>query len=306
MALSSIFPESLKVRGRFIKRQLFEEPPAISRNDVNLHGKTAIVTGSNTGLGLECSRQLLSLGLSKLILAVRDKAKGEAAKKELVGQNTEGVVIEVWELDLSVYDSILKFVERTKTLERIDIVVLNASVVKFSLQHNPNTGHDEVIQVNCLSTYLLTILLLPVLKKKKGNQSQNPSRLVIVTSDTVDWAIFREKEARPLLPAFDKPEYFDDQDRYPTSKLLGQLFLTELVKRVPPSVAIINAPNPGLCYGTGLNKDADGTLTGFILHLMCSILGRSPAVGARAITDAAVNHGEESHGRRLECGQLYE
>lgn len=42
---------------------------------IELHGRTALVTGSNCGVGLETSRQLLDLGVSKLILAVRDEEK---------------------------------------------------------------------------------------------------------------------------------------------------------------------------------------------------------------------------------------
>ena len=48
-----------------------------------LSGKTAIVSGSNTGLGFEAARQLLDLGLSHLILAVRSLERGEAAAAKL-------------------------------------------------------------------------------------------------------------------------------------------------------------------------------------------------------------------------------
>ncbi|XXH01609.1 hypothetical protein Hte_007969 [Hypoxylon texense] len=303
MATFDLSPEARASTANFLKRQLFRSPPVVSRNDVDLAGKTAIVTGSNTGIGLECSRQLLGLRLSRLILAVRNEIKGEAAKKDLAcGQVGETCMIEVWELNMSLYDSISKFVDRVKTLDRLDIVILNAGVAKLSLELNPHTGHEEVIQVNHLSTSLLAILLLPVLKDK--NPPPQPGRLVIVSSDTAAWAAFKEKDSYPLLPAFDKPEFFNNQDRYATSRLVGQLFLSELAKRVPPTVAIINFPNPGMCYGTGLNKEADGTLLGVFLKIYFRLLGRTSAVGARALTDAAVRHGDESHGQYLEDGKL--
>ncbi|KAI0009468.1 retinol dehydrogenase 12 [Xylariaceae sp. FL0662B] len=303
MTTFDVSPEQRASASSLLKRQLFRQPPVASRAEVDLSGKTAIVTGSNIGIGLECSRQLLDLGLSKLIIAVRNEPKGEAARKELLSGRTDGAhTIEVWKLDLSLYESVTAFVERTKGLDRLDIVVLNAGQASITRKINQSTGHDECIQVNYLSNALLAILLLPVLKAK--NSPQRPGRLAVVNSDTSSWAAFKEKDSVPLLPAFDTPEFFDQSDRYSTSKLLCQLFLSELTKRVPPSVAIINAPNPGMCYGSGLNRDADGTLLGVFLRIVWRLLGRSTSVGARAVTDAVVKHGAETHGQYLEDGKL--
>ncbi|KAK2882749.1 hypothetical protein FQN49_000061 [Arthroderma sp. PD_2] len=286
----------------FFKRQFFAEPPIASRKEVDLAGKTAIVTGSNTGLGLECSGQLLDLGLSKLIIAVRSESKGEEAKKNLLaGRNAEDHTIEVWKLDLSSYDSITAFVERTRGLDNINYVVNNAALTKKSFAINKSTGHEETFQVDYLSLALLTILLLPVLKDK--NSPQQPARLVIASSETSGWAKFKEKDSVPLLPAFDKQENFDVDDRYPTTKLLGQLFLVELAKRVSPSIAIINAPNPGLCK-TGLAREFDGTFRGFMFTIFKSICARTADIGARSFTDAAVKHGPECHGQYMEDGSV--
>ncbi|KAL7624841.1 hypothetical protein AAE478_004055 [Parahypoxylon ruwenzoriense] len=298
-----VTPEQRASQGAFFKRQLFSKPPPASRREVDLTGKTAIVTGSNIGIGLECSRQLLGLGVSKLILAVRSEAKGEAAKKELAAnKSSTKQAIEVWKLDLSSYESVTSFIERTKTLDRLDIVIHNAGIVKVTQEINKGTGHDEVVQVNYLSTALLIIHLLPVLKEK--NSSQKPGRLVVVSSDVAAWAQFKEKDSNPLLPVFDTSEFFEGQDRYWTSKLLGQLFLSELEKRVPPSGVVVNCTNPGLCYGSGLNRESNGTGVGLIFGIFKRVLGRSCAAGAWALTDAAVRHGEESHCQYIEEGKL--
>ncbi|KAH6669202.1 putative retinol dehydrogenase 12 [Halenospora varia] len=169
----------------------------------HLKGKIAIVTGSNTGIGLECACQLLDLGLSKLIIAVRDESKGQAASTNL----SSGHMLS--------YDSVVAFAERAKTLKRLDIVVFNAGVM---------AGHEETIQGNFLSTALLTIPLLPILKFKDTNE---PSRMVWVQSDMASWAKFKEQDSTPLLPTLDKPESFNLPDRYSTSKLLGQLFIND-------------------------------------------------------------------------------
>lgn len=291
-------PEKRATQRAFMKRQLFVNPPAVTREEVDLDGKTAIITGSNSGLGFECARQLLDLGLSRLILAVRNESKGQAAKQKLLaGKSPDKQVVEVWPLDLMSYESITSFVERVKGLDRLDIFVNNAGVSKLAFEINENTGHEEAIQVNYLSPALLTILILPILKGK--NPPSQPGRLVIVNSDVASWPKFKERVSVPLLPALDKKSSFDSQDRYYTSKLLCQFFVSELAKRVPASVAIVNAPNPGLCK-SALYREYDGTLAGFLFGIFKGILGRTVSVGARGLTDAAVKHGQECHGQYLE------
>ncbi|KAF7863841.1 hypothetical protein EAF04_006806 [Stromatinia cepivora] len=298
-----ITPEKRASQRQFLRRQLWVSPPVATINEVDLTGKTAIVTGSNTGIGLEIARQLLDVGVSKLILAVRTASKGEAAKKNLLtGRRAGKQSIEVWSLDLSSYDSIIALVDRTKTLERLDIFVHNAGIQKMEMEINRATGHEEVVQVNYLATALLTILLLPIIRSK--NTPLQPGRLVITGSDASSMAKFKEQNCVPLLPSFNELKNFDPQDRYFTSKLLGQFFLAELAKRVPASVAIVNTASPGLCRGSELNKEAEGTMGGFIFGVIKRVLGRSTEAGARNITDAAVKHGVDSHGQYLEDGKI--
>lgn len=158
-----VTPEKQASVPRFFYNQLTARPATVQ--GVSLADKTALVTGSNTGVGLETSNQLLDLGLRKLILAVRSEERGQAAKKKLsAGRNLSDDSIEVWKLDHSDYDSVVAFAERTKSLARLDIVVLNIGIGNATRAFNPKTGHDEMIQVNYLSTALLAILLLPVVK----------------------------------------------------------------------------------------------------------------------------------------------
>ncbi|KAI0976121.1 NAD(P)-binding protein [Xylaria arbuscula] len=268
----------------------------------DLAGKTAIVTGSSSGIGLECARQLLDRGLSKLILAVRDERKGAVASDDLAsGRNLKPDAIEVWHLDYSSYDSITSFADRARDLERLDIVVLNAGVYRIPRVILP-TGHEEDIQVNYLSTALLTILLLPILEVKRRPDAQ-PGRLTVVSSSVAAWSRFKlPQDGRPMLMTLDEPmgtAAFDHHQQYCTSKLLGQLFLTELTRRVPSSVATVTYVHPGLCYGSGLARDGAGTLMGLIAGFIFRIFGRSCVRGARVIVDGAVAHGEEAHGQYL-------
>ncbi|KAL4883821.1 hypothetical protein BJY04DRAFT_216156 [Aspergillus karnatakaensis] len=297
-------PTAIKKRathGAFLKRQFFAEPPKLTPQDVDLSGKTAIITGSNTGIGFESCKQLIELNLSKLIIAVRSVSKGQEAKERILKEKGKTKCeIEVKKLDLSSYDSIIEFVEYTKTLDRVDIVINNAAVNKRNFVLDPATGHEETIQVNYLGNALFALLILPVMQAK--NTPESPGCLSFVNSETGSWAKFKEQTSTPILPAFDNQASFDFQDRYPTSKLLGQLFLKELVKRVPDSTVIVNCSNPGLCK-TSLAREFTGLLgiAAFILH---ALVARTAEVGGRAITDAAVNHGKESHGEYIEDGEV--
>lgn len=296
-----ITPEQQASFPRYLYRQLTAKPQVVS--DVDLHGKTAIVTGSNCGVGLETSRQLLDLGVSKLILAVRNLEKGQAAAKDLLSNrpSTKPDVVEVWKLDLSVYDSVVSFAERTRReLDRLDIAILNAGIGPAKRIINPSTGHDEIIQVNYLSTALLAILLLPVAKQTRQNQPQ-PTRITLTLSEAAYWAQFPVGKDVPILAALDAPGKLadDTNDRMWVSKLLGHYFVHALAKKVPPSVATINAVSPGAIHDSQFSRDIDNLPSGKIIKPIIRRVGNSSAVGARIVTDAAVRHGDEVHGHFL-------
>lgn len=300
---------------RFFRQQFTARPQAVT--GVDLNDKTAIVTGSNTGIGLETARQLLDLGLSKLILAVRNLDKGADAKADLLSKgrhsSTATTTIEVWKLDYSDYDSILEFTTRAqKELDQLNIVILNAGIGPIHRTFNSKTRHDELIQVNYLSTALLAILLLSVLRKSRtsstGTTAGTPGRLTILSSEVAAWTKFSEvtaSETPPssILAALDsKEEEIDMMDRMMVSKLLGQFFVAKLASLVPVSTSgvIINAVSPGTVYGTEFDREREGSFSWAIIKTIKRVLANSPAVGARMITDAVVRvDGERTHGEFL-------
>ncbi|KAL8959022.1 MAG: hypothetical protein Q9193_004034 [Seirophora villosa] len=286
----------------FLYRQLFITPKRADPSQTNLTDQVGIVTGANVGLGLETSRQLLQLGLSHLIIAVRDRKKGESARQDL-SRTAPAAKIEVWSLDLSNYQSVQDFAQRCSTLPRLDFVVLNAGLLKVQLEVNKTTGHEETIQVNYLSTALLAILLLPVLEAKRADPNR-PGRITIVSSEMGEWAKFKERKEDPILPAFENPKYFETGERYSVSKLLEQFFVHSLVQHVPRSKAVVNLVNPGLCYGTSFHADFSGAAALF-MGLFKRAIGRSTSVGARTLVSAAVVLGDDSHGKYTSDGRLY-
>jgi NAD(P)-dependent dehydrogenase (short-subunit alcohol dehydrogenase family) len=271
------------------------------------------VTGSNTGLGYQASAQFLALGLSHLILAVRNTSKGEAARKSLLASLPASAkpppLVEVWELDLGSYASVTAFVERLQQSDlQIDFALLNAGVANFHYTVNESTSHETSIQINWLSTALLTLQLLPILDRQAAQYPDRTRPVIsIVSSETAAWAQFKEaqisvKENIPLLDVLDDKEHFDMADRYYTSKLLYQLFFLELFKRRSTSKrstgAILNLVNPGFCYGSELHRTAEGVF-GKVLGGMKRVIGRSTSMGARTLVHSSVLAGDESNGRYL-------
>jgi len=294
----TLSPEKRASKLLFFYRQLFVTPPPVLPSQADLSGKTAIVTGANSGLGLETARQLLGLGC-KVILAVRDEKKGEAAREDLARSEklASASRIEVWKLDLSSYSSIEDFSERASNLDHLDIAVLNAGLWKV-IESFSSTGYEETIQVNYLSNILLTLLLLPIIRDKKVGS--DPGRIVVVNSDVAAWTKFVERDGKPILPAFkQKMKKWNDAERYGTSKLLGQIFLSELAKHVPSSVVTISFANCGLCRGSSLGRQFTGSARR-VLDLMYNLIGRECSVGARTFVHAVTTLGEETHGQYIE------
>lgn len=263
----------------------------------SIAGKVAIITGSNQGLGYEAAKQLLSLGLSRLILAVRSLEKGKAAATKLqTATPNPSAKIEVWQLDMESYPSIQDFARKCEDLDRIDIFIMNAGLGKTDFTTTPSTGHEVCIQVNHLSTALLTVLVLPILKQK-GKSMGQPPRLTFVNSVMAHLCKVPNRDNRPFLASFDDTKItpWDATERYGVSKLLNQLFLMKLTEMVPPEDVIINMVDPGLTKGTGLGRDTSGMRYIFGLAFL-GIAGRPVERGAATYVDAVLGHGKEAHG----------
>lgn len=278
----------------FIKRQLFVHPKPIDRAALKLAERGAIITGANGGLGLECARQLCDLGLGYLILTARSQAKGEAALATLRKEFPTSVEIELEILDMDSYDSITAFAERIKAKRRrVDMALLNAGIQKGSFVANPNTGHETDLQVNYLSTVLLSILLLPTLKKNKLPGGPAPV-LSLVASDTAYYASIKDPKA-PIIAAFDDPANWTRMNNYAGSKLLVIMFCETLAKKISANDVLINSSNPGLTGGTDLTNK-DGGLLIKAAGQASKLVARSTADGASAVVDALIIAQAARHG----------
>ncbi|OJJ97565.1 hypothetical protein ASPACDRAFT_45657 [Aspergillus aculeatus ATCC 16872] len=278
----------------FLYSQLFVTPPYPRESFAN---QTIIVTGSNTGLGLEAARHFYRLDCARLILAVRNTAKGEAAKEDILRSNithrSDASAIEVWSLDLSSTASTVAFAERVKhELDRVDVLVENAGI--NTGEWTLCEGHEQAVQINVLNTFLLALMLLPRLRATKHLTAAdvvNP-HLVIVSSEAHRVTSFPEIKALNLYDELKERERFSQQARYQATKLIEVLFTRELVARLSTkqkddadgtSPVIINIVNPGLCASDLARAEPPS----MIARIARRILERTTEVGARTLVLAA-------------------
>ena len=170
-------------------------------------GQTVIVTGANTGLGFEAAVHYVRLGATKVIIAVRSIEKGEEARREIERRTkaTAGVV-EVWQLDLSSYESVKNFARKAESLPRIDILLENAGVVSSSWQ--TAEGSELTMTVNVYGTFLLALLMYPLLQRS-ARKHNTLARLTVVSSDTHHMYDLKEAEEEDILAALDDRKNFE-------------------------------------------------------------------------------------------------
>lgn len=281
----------------FRQNQFKAKAPSVP-SSTNLKDQVAIVTGANVGLGLECCRQLLDLNLSYLILAVRSLEKGEAAATQLRKKYTKSR-IEVWKLDLESYDSVQTFAKRAdKELTRLDIAILNAGLMTFKFALGKGTGHETMLQVNYLSTALLSLLLLPALRK--GAEKGRPGRLTFINAalSHVAKPPFLNANGeidKPILSSFDDEKTFNSKEGYHSSKLLMHMFVWKLSELVPADEVVVNMVVLGYIKGTGLARECPMVIWP-LLKGFEALTARSLHDGASTYVHAAVVDGKESHG----------
>jgi len=237
---------------RFLYKQLFGKlslPTAAS-----YAGKIVIITGSNVGLGKEAARHITRLGASIVILAVRSTEKGEVAKSDIEATTSKKDVVQVWQLDMSSYQSVLHFADRvSKELPRLDSAILNAGVARGEWEVFEQD--ESTITVNVVSTFLLAMALIPKMKETAARFNTRPT-ISVVASEVHQWAKFPEANAPAghIFPDLNKKSPKIDEEtmanRYQVSKLLD-IFGTRAMadRRAAQEVTVtINCVNPGLCH----------------------------------------------------------
>ena len=272
--------------------------------DVDLHGRTVIVTGASAGIGLELSRQFLQRRVSTLILAVRNVSKGEATRAELLSEsyikrNNPNALVKVMEVDMASYDSVKSFAKQFKAEHRsLDILMLNAGISIFN-RTMTRDGHETTTQVNYLSNALLLFELLPLLEAS-ATETGRPSRVTVTGSRMYAVAHFPKVDVhreQSIVGYLDSPEGWKPYGRYSDTKMLVVLFLRELAARYDPDSVIVNQFCPGMVH-TELTKELPAYLR-IPVALFKALRARRLEVGGWVGLNAVAVAGRDSHGQLL-------
>ncbi|MGY6249808.1 SDR family NAD(P)-dependent oxidoreductase [Bosea thiooxidans] len=240
------------------------------------HGRVAIVTGGNTGLGFETARMLAAHG-AKVVLAVRDVGKGAQAATRIAGN------VAVQALDLTSLASIRSAAADLRAAyQRIDLLINNAGVM-YTPRQTTADGFELQFGTNYLGHFALTGLLLDHLLPVPG------SRIVTVSSTghRIQAAIH-----------FDDLQWQRSYSRagaYGQSKLANLMFTYELQRRLAAhGTTVAVAAHPGVS-NTDLIRNLPAAFRGPIRWL-APLLTQKPEMGAlptlRAATDPAVLGGQ--------------
>ncbi|GIE83466.1 short-chain dehydrogenase [Actinoplanes philippinensis] len=239
-------------------------------------GRVAVVTGANTGLGFATARALAGRG-ARVVLAVRDVAKGRRAADRIAGDVT------VQELDLSSLDSVRAAAATLHaTHPRIDLLINNAGVM-YTPRLSTRDGFEMQFGTNHLGHFAFTGLLLDLLLPVPG------SRVVTVSSTG--------HRIRAAIH-FDDLQWEQSYSRvgaYGQSKLANLLFTYELQRRLAARAGTVAvAAHPGLS-DTELARNTPAALR-LPVTWLAPVLTQPASMGAlptlRAATDPAVRGGQ--------------
>lgn len=231
-----------------------------------MNGKTVLITGGNTGIGLATAKALGALG-AEIIITSRDHSKGAAAKAEI--EQTIGRSIRLERLDLASFASIRAFASRIlETTPRLDVLINNAGLI-LDKRVTTEEGFEATFGINHIGHFLLTDLLLERLRES------TPARIVVLASD----AHYRAKSGLDFDDLMSERGSFRGFDVYAKSKLANVMFTRELAKRLEGSGVTVNAAHPGVVATEFAGKDDTRGIIGIFFGLIRPFL-RTPAKGA--------------------------
>uniref|UniRef100_A0A6P7G5Q8 Retinol dehydrogenase 11-like isoform X1 n=1 Tax=Diabrotica virgifera virgifera TaxID=50390 RepID=A0A6P7G5Q8_DIAVI len=247
----------------------------ICQSQVCLAGKTAIVTGANTGIGYETALDFAKRG-AKVILACRDEVKAKEAVDTIITEtHNKNVVYRL--VDLTSFNSVRRFANDINSNEdRLDILVNNAGAGRLGNKETED-GISIVMQTNYFSHFLLTYLLIDLMKK-------HPSRIVNVSAigAKVGHIYFRKLTS-----------FTTEANQYITSKLCQVLFTMELASRLQGTNITAYSLHPGVIK-TEIFRNITPLIRWFILFFIDTFF-KTASEGAQTQIYCAVANGLEKH-----------
>ena len=230
--------------------------------ETSIKGKTVLVSGGTNGLGLVTARALARMGAQVTILS--RNAEKCAAVAETLKADT-GNLVEFIAADLSTLAGIMQAAATFKQRHTHLHVLVNNAGAMFTRRKLTADGFEMTFALNHLNYFLLTNLLLDVLK------ATAPARIVNVSSNAHVGAILDIDDLQSV-------RHFTGMGAYGQSKLANVLFTYELARRLEGTGVTVNALHPGF-IATGFARN-----NGLVFNLGMKLIGlfiRKPEQGAQ-------------------------
>src|SRR6266853_1997116 len=230
----------------------------------SMQGKICMVTGANSGIGKATALELAQMGAT-VVMVCRDHARGEEAKSEITTKSRNNAV-DLLLADLSSQQSIRQLVENFQHHYTHLHVLINNAGAAFPGRRESVDGLEMTFAVNYLAPFLLTNLLLDVLKNSV------PARIINVDSDNhrfvrLDMQDLQLKRRYGFLRAYGR------------SKLALLLFTYELARQLQGTGITVNALEPGPT-STTFGQKGTGPAARMLLKFVSSLFS-SPEKGAQ-------------------------
>jgi NAD(P)-dependent dehydrogenase (short-subunit alcohol dehydrogenase family) len=196
-----------------------------------MQGKTVLITGADGDIGRNTVKGIALKG-ARIVMACIDAKQAEPVRDAIIAE-TQNSNIEIMQLDLASQADIRRFADEfTAKYTTLDVLINNAGV--FSLKRfETEDGLEKTIGINYFGHYLLTTLLLPVIKKAEE------ARIINVSSDSYKQAMFNPDDLQT------KVKYKTGMEAYSLSKLAIVLYTQELAEQMQGSGITVNAVHPG-------------------------------------------------------------
>jgi NAD(P)-dependent dehydrogenase (short-subunit alcohol dehydrogenase family) len=202
-------------------------------------GKTVLVTGATSGLGLASAEALAGEG-ARVVIGARAASRGEAARRR-VASASANEDIHVMVADLSSRTAMIEMVDQFQArFDRLDVLINNAGV-DVGRREVTVDGLELTFAVNYLAPFVLTTRLLDLLR------ASAPARVLNVVSSG-------HKGGRINFDDLQSEQRFNGQRAYNNSKLALVAFTYELARRLAGSGVTVNAVDPGFVRGTGIGR----------------------------------------------------
>lgn len=196
---------------------------------LDLTGKTALVTGANSGLGYETMRVLASRG-AHVLCAARTQAKAEEACAGIQGRTTPVVI------ELTDFPSIVAGTDAVRAMgQPIDMLILNAGIMALPELEQVN-GIEKQFVTNHLGHFIVGNRLLPQV------QSAVQGRVVVLSSSGYKWA----PEAGIEFDNLSGERDYNPNKMYGQSKLANHLYVRQLAKTLAGTTTTANSVHPGV------------------------------------------------------------